>query len=93
MMTEEKSTHAEMLFQFWALWLKGMTLETVQSSKLMLNDFIALGEETISRKGRNPLNGIFCFEQYLSRLDCTPPDATAADRGLDAGLVSGRQHP
>lgn len=58
MMTEQKSAHAKMLFQSWALGL----------------------------------NRIFCFEQYLSRSDRTSLDATAADRGLDAGLVSRLQH-
>jgi hypothetical protein len=50
-MNEEKSTHPGILFQFRALWPKGMTVETVQDLILRLNDFIVLGEETITRKG------------------------------------------
>ncbi len=50
-MSEEKSTHPEMLFQFQALWPKGMTVETVQDLILRLNDFIVPGVETITLRG------------------------------------------
>lgn len=47
-MNEAKATHSGMLLQFRTLWEKGMKRETVKAPSLILNDFIALSEETLT---------------------------------------------
>jgi len=56
MQRDAKATHRQMLHQFAALWVKGMTGETVQALILSLNDRCTPGEMTVTvdREGVNP---------------------------------------
>lgn len=56
MQSEAKATHRQMLHQFAALWVKGMTGDAVQALILSLNDLCTLGEMTFTdfREGLHP---------------------------------------